>query len=190
MKKYSCLADQVHTLGDYLIRPVQNEEINQIRLWRNEQIEVLRQDKLINKSMQIDYFKRKIWPQYKKDKPEQILLSIYKNKIFIGYGGLVYINWDNLSAEVSFLLCTERMSKHELYSKDFKSFLTLIKYLATKELNLNYLTSETYVFRKKHIEILENASFEAYGAKENTLSMQNKKYDSILHKCNLQINTK
>ena len=44
---------------------------------------------------------------FETDQPYQILFSFLKNNEFIGYGGLVHINWEEKKAEISFLLNTK-----------------------------------------------------------------------------------
>ena len=68
----------------------------------------LRQTKKLTKKDQDLYFKDTIYKQFSQDKPEQILFSFLENDICIGYGGLVHINWKNKTAEISFLIDTNK----------------------------------------------------------------------------------
>ena len=65
MNSYSCLSNQQFEYGDYKIRPVQKKEIENIRLWRNKQMDVLRQETKISFNEQKIYFKENIWPKMK-----------------------------------------------------------------------------------------------------------------------------
>lgn len=186
MREYKCLNNQNTHNANYSISPIQDSEIEKIRIWRNQQMKVLRQKKIISPEDQKRYFENFVWPEYLKKKPIQVLLSLNKNGSLIGYGGLVYVDWNNLSSEVSFLLSTERMSDFSLYGEDFKNFLELIKKLAKKQMGLKFLTSETYEFRRDHIKILENSSFKLQHVEEKSISMGNKKYDSYFHICHLE----
>lgn len=184
-RQYKCLNDQNTQNANYSISPIQDSEIEKIRIWRNEQMEVLRQKDSISAEDQIRYFKNFVWPENTKKHPSQVLLSLKKNGLLIGYGGLVYIDWNNLSSEVSFLLSTERMSNINLYGEDFKNFLELIKNLSKKQMGLKFLTSETYEFRKDHIKILEDSLFILQHTEKKSIFIGNKIYDSYFHTCNL-----
>ena len=60
--------------GSYAIRPVQSDDIQLIREWRNAQLEVLRQSQEISEKQQEDYFKDKIWSELSDPHPSTILL--------------------------------------------------------------------------------------------------------------------
>lgn len=183
MIKYKCLKKQITIMEGYSIAPVQREDIEAIRNWRNQQMTVLRQAAEITKHEQKAYFSQKIWSQVESNEPSEILLGLLLDDKLIGYGGLVNISWEHKRAEVSFLSATDRARVSTLYSEDFVTFLTLIKILATDQLRLNRLFSETYDFRKFHISLLESAGFVKEGAlREHTL-LDGKPLDSIMHGC-------
>lgn len=99
------------------------EDWEPIRQWRNAQMDILRQDHEITPEEQCAYA-RKYYDECLSYKPPQKLYSFFvsgpseirpglpthKEAVedmepkLIGYGGLVHINWDTLSAEVSFLM--------------------------------------------------------------------------------------
>lgn len=179
MLAYKILKNQRISYEGYHISPVQKNEIEQIRIWRNEQMDLLRQTDLISFYSQIQYFEKTVWPEYKKLDPDKILVSFYEDSKFIGYGGLVYLDWSKLSAEVSFLIAPDRMSNFNIYANDFHNFLFLIKKLAKDELGLVSLSSETYSFRDKHIRILEKLNFKL----KKTIQKSNNTFDSLFHEC-------
>ena len=84
-------------------------------------------------------------------KPKNVLMSFLHNDQLIGYGGIVHISWQNLRAELSFLLDDKRCEDNEQYSKDFLTFLKLIKEMAFSDLGLHRLFTETFDKRKSHI---------------------------------------
>ena len=53
------------------------------------------------------YFENIISTLFDQEQPKQILFSFLKDNKFIGYGGLVHINWIDKNAEISFLMNTE-----------------------------------------------------------------------------------
>ena len=75
--------NKVQTLksNNIQLEAVDKTQIEQIRVWRNKQISVLRQDTLISKEEQIEYFERFVFPEYSSKEPKQILLSIFSNGV-------------------------------------------------------------------------------------------------------------
>jgi hypothetical protein len=101
--------------GKFSLQNLEKKDIEIIRNWRNQQVKVLRQNKYITKNDQKKYFKNYILKQVKEKKPETFLFAFKENNITIGYGGLVYISWDNRRAEVSYLLNTKLTKKKKNY---------------------------------------------------------------------------
>ena len=187
MIEYLCLKNQEFHIDNFKIMPIKEEEIEKIRKWRNEQTDILRQSKHISKDEQINYFNKYIWSQLDSKKPSQILMSFYKNNKFIGYGGLVHISWENYRAEISFLLDTKRMKNTKTYLNDFKNFLELMKQLALS-IKMNKLSSETYIFREKHINRLEKSGFEKEGVLKEHILIDRTWFDAVIHGYFLQNN--
>jgi hypothetical protein len=171
-----------HTLESNHIQleAVDKTQIEQIRVWRNKQISVLRQDTLISKEEQIEYFERFVFPEYSSKEPKQILLSIKRGKNFIGYGGMVNINWQTQESEISFLLSPELSEKKEQYSTIFSEFLNLIIHLASQK-SIKKLFTETFDFRVHHIGILEKAGFNQKEKLLNRKIVDNQMINSIIH---------
>jgi RimJ/RimL family protein N-acetyltransferase len=169
--------------GEYAIAPVQPKQIESIRQWRNNQLDVLRQDEPISRQQQIDYYANHIWPSMARLMPKNIVMSYLYKGAPIGYGGLVHIAWQDLRAEVSFLLDTERAANEVTYSADFRRFLGLIKQLAFDELGFNRLFTETYNIRRLHIDALENSGFKREGVMCEHVRIDGLPIDSIIHGC-------
>jgi RimJ/RimL family protein N-acetyltransferase len=183
---YKCLKNQITQFEDYSISPIQKEHIEKIRIWRNHQMDVLRQVSKISKTEQSIYFSENVWSQYEKHEPSIILLGFFLRGDLIGYGGLVSIEWHHRRAEVSFLSATERASNQSIYTNDFLAFLTLIKALAFEQINLNRLFSETYCFREYHIGLLELSGFVKEGVLREHTILDGNPVDSIIHGCLLK----
>jgi carbamoyl-phosphate synthase large subunit len=179
--KYKVLSEQQTVIGNLALRPVQPEEIEKIRVWRNEQIDALRQKVEISKEDQIEYFKSHIWPTFDADQPKQILLSIYLDSVQIGYGGIVHIAWEHSRAEVSFLLDSSVDETSAFFKSVFKNFLKGVEKIATESLRLNKLTLETYDFRKNHVDVLESEGYLREGNLNNHVLVNGKWCNSILH---------
>jgi RimJ/RimL family protein N-acetyltransferase len=159
LKKYDCLQKNLFVEGLYKLLPIRYEDIFLIREWRNEQMDVLRQDKLLTTEDQELYYQEFIMPTFSQPKPKLILFSFLYQDACIGYGGLTHIEWDNRRAEVSFLLATERARNAEIYQKEFRIFLLLLKKIAFEDLRFHELFTETFDMRPKHIAILEDEGF-------------------------------
>ena len=179
--KYKALKKNIFSYGEYKIIPIRKKNIESIRLWRNAQMDVLRQKNELSSNDQKEYFNNTIVPLFELSNPKQLLFGFYKDSILIGYGGLVHISWIDKRAEMSFLLNNSRASNHIQYSKDFESFIELIKNLCFKEMKFNRLFTETYAFRKFHISILEKSGFIKEGQLRDQIYEKNKYYNSILH---------
>ncbi len=124
--EYSFLNSNKFCKEKYCLISLREEDIELIRIWRNEQIPVLRQKKVITKNEQYEYFLKTIMPSFITKEPECILFSFIIDQKCIGYGGFVNIDWTNQKSEISFLLDTNRVKKLEIYQKEFEIFLKLI----------------------------------------------------------------
>ena len=159
MNSYNCLPIQELKLSNYSIAPIRYIDIQEIRRWRNEQIDVLRQEKIITPEQQTQYYESVIKKSFFEHQPTIILLSFFLEKDCVGYGGLTNINWKLKNAELSFICETKRSKKTDLYQKDFSVFLKLIKQLSFEYLKFVKLYTETYDIRDNHIKILEEHEF-------------------------------
>ena len=180
---YACLPIKSYRRGEYEIVAVQPEHIDLIRQWRNSQLNVLRQIRPISEQQQEKYFTENIWPSMLSSTPTTILMSYLHKAEPIGYGGLVQIAWEDLRAEVSFLVAPERAAIPEIYAEDFRRFLGLLKCLAFDGLGFNRLFTETYDIRQMHIEILEVSGFVREGVMRQHVRIDGRFTDSIIHGC-------
>ena len=102
-----------------------------LRVWRNQQKNILRQSKNISKKDQRKYFANFYKENCFSKKPQNIIFAIRDKHKLIGYGGLVNISWQNRRAEVSFLLntlITNNKKKYEFYFKDFFTFVSKVSF--------------------------------------------------------------
>lgn len=180
---YACLKNQQITEYEYRIIPIRYEDIMLIKQWRNEQMDILRQDIFLTDEMQEAYFKNTLLPSFSLPEPRQILFSYLKNDLLIGYGGIVHIDWKAKQGEVSFLVDTERTKKTKIYHTDFTTYLRLIKHIAFQDLNFHRIYTETFDIRPQHIEILENSGFLLEKRLKNWVVINNKPIDALIHGC-------
>src|ERR1700738_2011261 len=101
---YKCLSKQEFALGEYSLVPIREVDRYCIMDWRNAQMDILRQSRPLSREDQDNYFNRIVLPLFDADWPSQLLFSFLREGHLIGYGGLVYLNWLDKRAEVSFLL--------------------------------------------------------------------------------------
>ena len=88
--KYTCLKKNSIKDTGFEIRPIALEDIEQIRLWRNKQLDVLRQKKIITSSEQIFYYKNVLFPTFNQEFPDQIIFSYFKDNFLIGWVGFSF----------------------------------------------------------------------------------------------------
>lgn len=160
---------------------VRAEDIESIRVWRNQQMDVLRQSTPISKQQQIAYFWHHVWPNLKADNPNQILFRLTEDGQLIGYGGLVHVDWLSRRAEISFLLETKKNKPPELLVGYFLKWLKMVQEIAFVDLGLNRLTTETFATRPEMIEALEQSLFKCEGILRSHVNVGGELIDSFLH---------
>lgn len=166
---------------DFSIDNLKKNDVEKLRVWRNSQRNVLRQNKILSKSEQRNYFNKYIKNQTKKKYPEVILFAYrYKNNL-IGYGGLVYISWSNYRAELSFLLDTDFTRNKKIFKFYTINYFKLAKEFAFKKLKLKRLYTETFQYRKNQIKILENFGFKKEGVLRKHNIKNNKPINVLVH---------
>ncbi len=179
--KYKALSKQVHERGDYQLCPLRYDDIFLIKQWRNEQLDILRQQGQLTDEDQEYYYQNVIRPLFDQTTPKQLLFSyLYKGEL-MGYGGLVYVNWEDQRAEVSFLVNTVYTKEKAAYTRLFSNYLELIKEVAFKTAGLNRIFTETYNIRDWHIAILEQVGFVLEGNMKEHVFIQGEFVDSLLH---------
>ena len=158
-------------------RKLKLDDSEKIRIWRNKQLSILRQNQIINRDQQFTYFKKEILSRNDKIK----LFAIDLDKNLIAYGGLVNISKDFGTAEISFIADKKISHNSKFYEILFGNFLDFIKKYSFKKKNLRRLFTETYSFRKKHIKILEKYGFKLEGVMKKHVLKNNRLYDSLIH---------
>ena len=186
MSGYAALSKQF--FGDIKkinIRTIDIEFSEKIRLWRNDQINVLRQKSMISSTQQEKYYLESIYRDFDNKYPPKVLFNIFEKDQLVGYGGLVYIDWRTRVAEISFLVNPIYKSS-EKYDFIHIFFLELIIKVAKDELLLEEIFTETFSFRSAHIKNTEKCGFKM----QNGCSFQdvNKRFesDSVFHSLRLK----
>lgn len=179
--KYKVLPENFFALEDYSILPYREEDIFKVKNWRNDQMKILRQDKILSDDDQEKYYNLVVKNSFSQDAPKIILFTFLQLGKCIGYGGLTNIDWAAKRAELSFLVDTERTLILDQYEKDFTIFITLMKMVLFDALNFNRLFAETFDIRDFHISILEKNGFVLEGRMKEHVVINNKFVDSLIH---------
>ena len=161
--KYKILKKSTYNEKNLFLRTISLSHMEKIRKWRNEQINILRQQKKIHSSEQTEYYHNIIYPEFNSLKPKNILFAIYNKNKLIGYGGMVYISWDHKRSEISFLLDSKIKENTTNFHNCFISFISLIFKIAFNELQLNKIYTETFENRIKLIKTIEKIGFKNEG---------------------------
>ena len=183
MSNYRVLKKYSYDYEEYSIVPFQEKDLFDIKKWRNEQLDILRQKKILTDDDQTLYFKNVINPNFDAQYPSLILFSFLVDKYCIGYGGLTNIDWESKRVELSFVLSTKRNENIELYEKEFSIFIKLIKIVTFNELRFNRIFTETYDIRPHHIAILEKNGFLFEGRMKQHVKIGQRYVDSLIHGC-------
>lgn len=157
MRKYKCLSKQEYTHGLFKLVPIRDEDKLLILKMRNEQIYHLRQAEELTIGLQEMYFKNVISSLFDQVMPSQILFTLLEDGQFIGYGGLVHINWIDKNAEVSFIMKTEL--EKDRFEYNWSNYLTLIEKVAFKDLRFHKIFTYAFDIRPHLYPILEASGF-------------------------------
>ena len=179
--QYQCLSSKKYCKRRYTLTNIRKHDLNLIKKWRNEQIEVLRQKKTLTNKDQEVYYQKIIRKMYQKPYPDSILFRVLYEDDFIGYGGLVHIDWKAKKGEVSFLNETSRSKNEGTYKKDFFGFYNILLRIMFRELGFKKLTTETYEFRTSTIKWLENIGFKMEGRFRKRIYKNGLYFDSFIH---------
>jgi hypothetical protein len=179
--KYTCLKRNSFIDNEFEIRPISINDIEKIRLWRNQQMDVLRQKNSITSSEQALYYNNVILPTLKQEFPNQIIFSYFKDKLLVGYGGLVHISWEDKRSEMSFLLNPDFIAIESIYEQFFLKFINFMKEVNFNELDFHKIFTETYSHRSFHISVLEKAGFEIEGVLRDHVVINKTYINSLIH---------
>jgi RimJ/RimL family protein N-acetyltransferase len=181
--RYAVLARERYEDGAYAVTTLREGDMPAIGRWRNAQIEVLRQERLLTDDDQRAYYAQAVRPAIGSRTPAVILFSYLLEGVCIGYGGLTNVSWPSRRAELSFLLDPARLEADEGYRRDFSTFLGLMKRIAFGELGLHRLFTETFDLRPLHVRVLEENGFVLEGRLRGHQWIGGRPVDSLVHGC-------
>lgn len=179
-RTYKNINKTVFSNGEFSIVPIRDADKFEILKWRNEQIEILRQENPLTMEDQEKYFKDVIDNLFEIENPKQLLFSFLERGNLIGYGGLVHIDWSAKHGEISFLLSNEYNSKEESFKQKWSAFLTLLTNLAFKELHFHKIHTYAYNIREYYFEVMYRQDFKKEGQLKDHVKINNKLIDVII----------
>lgn len=179
MRSYKCLSNLIFQEDLFSLVPIRDEDKYDILKIRNEQIYHLRQTNVLTKAQQDYYFSEIVAKLFEECKPNQILFSVLKDDEFIGYGGLVHINWIDKNAEISFIMKTEL--EEESFSSIWLNYLKLIEKVAFLDLKMHKIFTYAFDLRPHLYTVLENANFIEDARLKEHCFFDNKYIDVVIH---------
>lgn len=165
----------------YALVPIRAGDREAIRLWRNAQLDVLRQAAPLSVAAQDTYFEQTVRPLFALTQPNQLLFSLLLDGALVAYGGLVHLHRADGRGEVSFLADPARAADPATYRTDFRAHLRQLAALAFGPLRLNRLFTETYDIRPAHVAILEEMGFRPEGRLRQHVRLGGTFVDSLFH---------
>lgn len=165
--------------GSYAMRPIDRSDREQIRLWRNAQIDVLRQREPLSEADQDAYFRDVVAPQFDQPEPAQVLVAVELDGRLIGYGGIVHLAWGDRRGEVSFLTDTSRTDP-ATFRDDWRAYLAMLV-PAARVMGLHKLTTEAYAFRTDLFGLLVEHGFVLEGTLREQHAHEDGWVDSLVH---------
>ena len=180
---YTFLSKEIYLYGNYKLIPIRQEDRHAIMLWRNEQLDILRQKEPLTPQQQDKYFETVVKGTFAEENPKQILFSVLWNELLIGYGGLVHINWVEKTSEISFLTETTRALDIILFDNDWTNYLKLLKQIAFGELSFKEIFTYAYDVRPYLYPILERLGFTETQRISKHISIADELRDVVIHTC-------
>jgi RimJ/RimL family protein N-acetyltransferase len=176
---YKCLTNNKFTFNEFTIVPIRETDKYSIMQMRNEQMYHLRQSALLTKESQDLYFRNVVATLFLQDKPDQILFSLLRSGEFVGYGGLVHINWLDKYAEISFIMKTEMEASNFEYF--WINFLDLIEIVAFEEIGFHKIFTYAFDIRPRLYQVLEKAGFVEEARLKKHHLVGNQYIDVLIH---------
>lgn len=179
MRKYRCLEAHIYSKGTFTLVPLRDEDKFAILNIRNEQIYHLRQERPLTEEMQEAYFDQVISKLFDQERPVQILFSLLEDGKFIGYGGLVHINWADRNAEISFVMKTEL--EKEKFSYYWENYLAILEEVAFISLKFHKIFTYAFDLRPHLYPALKSAGFYEEARLKDHCYFDGKYFDVVIN---------
>ena len=157
MNTFKALSKQEFSMQPFSLVPIRMEDRYSIMEWRNEQMYHLRQNNLLSKEDQDQYFNTVVKKLFDQEKPDQNLFSYLNDGNVIGYGGLVHINWIDKHAEISFIMNTAL--EEQFFESHWTNYLGLLEQVAFEELNFHKIFVYAFDLRPRIYSVLKKNNY-------------------------------
>jgi hypothetical protein len=158
-------------IENYSLDKINKNDWQPIRLWRNAQLNILRQNEPISPKEQELYWEKQTLSTISESRT--FCFSYKEKDRCIGYGGLVHIDQEKKSAEVSTLLDPIFSEPSLHFIKTTAIFIELTKQLALA-IGIKHLRAEIFDHRIEIIRLFYDIGFKATG-----YTPHSKKWDNI-----------
>lgn len=179
MRVYKCLDAIIFKANSFHIEPIRDQDKYAILGIRNEQLYHLRQSEPLTKEKQEYYFATVVSDLFQQDKPGQLLFSFFHENQFVGYGGLVHINWIDKHAEISFIMKTELEKEH--FAAFWTNYLQLIEKVAFEELKFHKIFTYAFDLRPHLYPVLLDSGFKEEARLSEHCFFDGKYLDVLIH---------
>lgn len=179
MNCYKALNKQEFSNANFSIVPIRYEDRFAIMKWRNEQLYHLRQKQPLTVEDQNNYFTNVVSQLFNQEQPNQILFSFLENGLCIGYGGLVYINWTDKNAEISFIMDTALENRR--FSEIWCAYLVLLEQMAFEDLNLHKIYTYAFDLRPHLYDAFLSVGYKEEARLKEHCLFENKFINVVIH---------
>ncbi len=162
-------------------RRLEPQDLPTLMDWRNSQQSVLRQQVPLTLEQQFEWWNNSVAPSYSQERPSIVLVARDRGHGMTSYGGLTNVDWDSLRAEVSFLADSTLVGDEVRYSQELLMSLEFFADLAFRVLRLQRLHTETWSFRRQHLQTLEEFGFRLEGRLRKHVIKNGTPTDALLH---------
>ena len=179
MRKYKCLNKSKYDNEFFSLVPLRDEDKYEILKMRNEQLYHLRQNEELTVTQQEKYFEKVVASLFEQETPNQILFSLLHQNQFVGYGGLVHINWIDQNAEISFIMKT--ILQEDRFEYYWMNYLSLLENMAFKDLQFHKLFTYAYDLRPHLYSVLQKCGFMEEARLSEHCYFNGKYIDVVIH---------
>jgi RimJ/RimL family protein N-acetyltransferase len=169
------------TNSHYVIRGFEFDDLEAVRIWRNAQIDVLRQAAPLSEADQRRWWDTVYLRESAGSEPQQTLYTLLETGRAVAYGGFTNCDWVVRRAELSFLAddaIAADQARYEIVQRHF--FVFLLQH-GFGEQGFQRLFTETYDFRKEHIDVLEELGLREEGRLRRHAWARGGLVDSLMH---------
>jgi hypothetical protein len=157
------------------------DDLEPIRQWRNEQMDVLRQSEVITEAAQGAWYRTVYLPAVVSVRPTQLLFVLQQDGERQAYGGYTNLEWNVGRAELSFLAPPAVARDIDRYVATQQLFFSFLLSFGFGQLHLTRLFTETYAFRAEHMRVLERIGLRHEGTTRRHGWAQGGPADSVIH---------